>query len=120
MTAISYVFSDAYGSGFWNRVKDFWGYNQKEANKEQTQNTIALDEYLRAGYERKLQDWHRNLPGRKIQYPELSYPGQIYSLNTGIVNARLGYDITASNYNSNLYSRSYGLYGIGGRFSRYL
>lgn len=120
MSAIPYVFSNAYGSGFWTRVKDFWGYNQKEYNKEQTANTIALNEYLRGGYERQLRDWHRNVPNRQIKYPELSYAGQIYSLNTGNANASLGYDITASNYNSNLYGRAFGLYGIGGKFSRYL
>lgn len=120
MTAFAYMFSNAYGTGFWNTVKDFWGYNQKEANKQQTMNTIDYNEYLKRGYERQLADWKKNVPNRTIRYPELSFPGHIRGLDTGSVNALLGYDITSSNYNSNLYGRAYGLYGVGGRLSRYI
>lgn len=43
-----------------------------------------LYRYQRSGYERQLADWKRNTPGRSIRYPELSYPGRIRALDTGI------------------------------------
>lgn len=43
-----------------------------------------LYRYQRGGYERQLQDWHKNVSGRSIRYPETSYEGHIRALNTGI------------------------------------
>lgn len=43
-----------------------------------------LYRYQKQGYERQLADWHKNIPGRTIRYPELSYPGRIRALDTGI------------------------------------
>lgn len=43
-----------------------------------------LYRYQRNAYERQDRDWHRNVPGREIRYPELSYPGHIRTLDTGI------------------------------------
>ena len=40
--------------------------------------------YQKQGYERQLEDWHRNVPGRQIRYPELSYPGRIRAADLGI------------------------------------
>lgn len=43
-----------------------------------------LYRYQKGGYERALNDWHKNVPGREIRYPEQSYPGHIRALDTGI------------------------------------
>lgn len=44
-----------------------------------------LYRYQRAGYERQYRDWKNNVGrSREIRYPELSYPGRIRALDTGI------------------------------------
>lgn len=87
-----------------------------------------LYRYQRAAYERQLESWHYNVPGRNIAYPELSYPGRIRALDTGIsqsyasslgsVSHLMGYTAGGVAYrsrsNRSLYS------GYGGRSSRYL
>lgn len=87
-----------------------------------------LYRYQKGGYERQLEDYRRNV-GRPIRYPELSYPGHIRALDTGIsqsyassigTGSRLGSTISAGGF---AYGRSasrslYG--GSSGGSSRYL
>lgn len=87
-----------------------------------------LYRYQKKGYERQLEDWHRNVPNRSIRYPELSYPGHIRALDTGIsqsyassvgtVSHLVGQYVGIGSYGSgsarSLYGRS------SGRTSRYL
>lgn len=40
--------------------------------------------YQKNAYERQLEDWHRNVPGREIRYPELSFPGRIRAADLGL------------------------------------
>lgn len=85
-----------------------------------------LYRYQRGGYERQLADWQRHNPGRTIRYPELSYPGRIRALDTGISQSYFGSVGTSSHLVRNLasgygYSRSSGLFGkVPSRTSRWL
>lgn len=88
-----------------------------------------LYRYQKHDYERQLRDWKKNVPGRTIRYPALSYPGHIRALDTGIsqsyasslgsaagIGTALGYSgLSYSRYtNRSLYSR------YVGHTSRYL
>lgn len=74
-----------------------------------------LYRYQRGGYERQLSDYQKNV-GRPIRYPELSYPGHIRALDTGIsqsyassvgTGARLTGQVAGGTiYASNQYGRS--------------
>lgn len=87
-----------------------------------------LYRYQKGGYERQLADYQKNV-GRPIRYPELSYPGHIRALDTGIsqsyaasvgTGARLASTISAGGF---AYGRASGgsLYNqSAGRTSRYL
>lgn len=43
-----------------------------------------LYQYQKNAYERQYRDWSKNVPNRTIRYPELSYPGHIKQMDTGI------------------------------------
>lgn len=87
-----------------------------------------LYRYQRGGYERALADWHKNVRGRSIRYPEQSYAGHIRALDTGIsqsyasgfgtasrlVGQFAGGTLYGRNHARSLYSKSVG------RTSRYL
>lgn len=85
-----------------------------------------LYRYQRGGYERQLRDWHKNVPGRKIRYPEQSYPGHIRSLDTGISQSYASSAGSVAGFTRNLtagygYARSGGLFGkTPSRTSRWL
>lgn len=98
----------------------FTGRNQMLNAQASAQAQIDYEQYLKRGNERALADWHRNLPGRKIRYPEFSYPGQIYRSNTAIARAGFDYDNAYANYIGNLPYRTAGLYGVGSKLSRTL
>lgn len=118
------VFSYGMNSNYRNAYKDaaafFTGRRTYENTVASVDAQIGYEEYLRRGNERALADWHRNLPGRTIRYPEFSYAGQIRRSDTAI--ARLGYesDSAYANYYGNLPYRTAGLYGISGRVARSL
>lgn len=91
-----------------------------------------LYRYQKGGYERQLADYNKNV-GRPIRYPELSYPGHIRALDTGIsqsyassvgTGARLTGQVAGGTiYASNQYGRSRNgsLFSKStGRTSRYL
>lgn len=96
------------------------GYTQYQNTRKSAETQISYEQYLRRGNERALADWHKNLPGRRIRYPEFSYAGQIARADTAI--GRLGYesDSAYANFYGNLPYRTAGLYGIGGRVARSL
>lgn len=96
------------------------GYNQFKNTEQSVNNQIGYEQYLRAGNERALVDWNRNVgrKGRSIRYPEFSYPGQIRRIDTSIANLDLSYDTAYSNYTGNLLNKSMGLYGVPGRLYR--
>lgn len=100
--------------------KNYMGYNQMKNTQESYQAEIGYQEYLKGGYNRALSDWHKNVPNRKIRYPEFSYPGQIRRADTSIVTATLGYNNAYSNYEGNILGRAMGLYGVPGRVYRSL
>lgn len=96
-----------------------------------------LYRYQRGGYERQLRDWHKNVPGRSIRYPEFSYPGHIRALDTGISQSyaasigsashmvgtvgSLGYRRSSESYYQSGFNRARSLFGQStGRSSRYL
>lgn len=81
---------------------------------------MDYEQYLKRGNERALADWHRNVPGREIRYPEFSYSGQIRRADTSITRAGLDYATAGANYYGNLAYRVGGLYGISSRASRRL
>lgn len=85
--------------------------------------------YQKKGYERQLEDWHKNVPGREIRYPELSYPGRIRAADTGISQSYASSYSTTANAVSSIGSLGFSaarsvarsLYGGStGRTSRYL
>lgn len=108
--------------GNWNNAKQFFGdvsgYNQYKQTQKSNQAQIDYDTYLRRGNERALADWHRNLPGRQIRYPELSYPGAIYRADTGVARSMYSSDSALSNFAGNVVYRSAGLYHVAGGVSR--
>lgn len=76
-----------------------------------------LYRYQRGGYERQLRDWHKNVPGRSIKYPEQSYAGHIRSLDTGISQSYASsFGSTAGLVRS--MSTGYGLARSGGLFGK--
>lgn len=103
-----------------NLIKDVLGYNQYRNTQASLEAQMNYEQYLKAGNERALADWHRNLPGREIRYPEFSYSGQIYRANTSLARAGFDYDTARSNFVGNLPYRATGLYGISSRLSRTL
>lgn len=105
----------------WRQLSDMvTGKTQRDNTQASLQAQIDYEQYLRAGNERALADWHKNVPNRQIRYPELSYPGQIYRANTSIARAGFDYSTADANYYGNLPYRVAGLYGIAGRISRTL
>lgn len=102
--------------------KYFTGRRSMENTQASLQAQIDYEQYLRAGNERALADWQRNVgsQGRTIQYPELSYAGQIYRADTSIARAGFDYDTAYTNYLGNLPYRTAGLYGISSKLSRTL
>lgn len=96
------------------------GYDQAKATIESNKAQIAYDEYLRAGNERAYNDWKKNVPGRDIKYPELSYPGAMYRADTGIARSMYSNDSAYSNLYRNTVYGSAGLYGITNRAARTL
>lgn len=109
-------------SNAYKMAADLLGYTQMRNTEKSTQAQIDYEEYLKQGNERALSDWNRFVgwQGKKIQYPELSYPGQIYRSNTAIARAGFDYANASANYFGNLPYRVAGLYGIGGKLSRTL
>lgn len=105
-------------------LKDFTeqmlGYKQMKNTQASLNAQIAYEQYLAEGNRRALADWHKNVPGRTIKYPEFSYPGQIVRANTSIARAGLDYSTAGANYYGNLPYRGAGLYGIGSRLFRRL
>lgn len=96
------------------------GRQQMENTQASLQKQIDYEQYLKAGNERALADWHKNVPNRQIRYPELSYAGQIRRADTSIARAGLDYDTASANYYGNVLYRGAGLYGIGSRLTRFL
>lgn len=86
-----------------------------------------LYRYQRNAYVRQLKDWHKNVPKRSIKYPELSYPGAIRSLDTGIAQSyaasagTIGRALGTTGGSAFAYSRvrSRGLYSFNPRTSRW-
>lgn len=119
--------------GYYNLYRDVTAYlphrriEDALTGRTQMRNTqkaltaqIDYEQYLKKGNERALADWHRNVPGRTIKYPEFSYPGQIRRADTSITRAGLDYSTAGANYYGNLAYRVGGLYGISARASRRL
>lgn len=104
----------------WRMLSDATGYTQFRNAQASTQTQIDYENYLRAGNERALRDWHKNVPNRQIRYPELSYPGQIYRSDTSIARNMYDYSTAGANYTGNLIFRLGGLYGVANRLSRSL
>lgn len=96
------------------------GYDQAKATIESNKAQIAYDEYLRRGNERAYNDWKKNVPGREIKYPELSYPGAMYRADTGIARSGYSNDSAYSNNYRNFVYGTAGLYGITSRAARTL
>lgn len=121
-------------SGFYNLYRDVQAYvnplqkfEQMITGRTQMRNTqksltaqMNYEQYLKQGNERALADWHKNVPGRSIKYPEFSYPGQIRRADTSIARAGLDYDTATANYYGNLAYRVGGLYGVSSRATRHL
>lgn len=101
-------------------LKDISGYNQYETTAKSNQAQIAYDEYLKKQNEMALEMWHKNVPGRSIAVPGLSYPGAIYRADTGIARSMYNSDLALSNFAGSAPYRTLGLYGIGSRVSRWI
>lgn len=104
----------------WKLEDMLTGYTQMRNTQKSLSAQMNYDQYLAEGNKRALADWHKNVPGRGIKYPEFSYPGQIYRADTSIARAGLDYSTAGANYYGNLPYRAGGLYGIGSRVSRRL
>lgn len=106
----------------WNNAKQFFGdvtgYNQYKQTEASNNAQIAYDEYIKAANHRALADWQRNVPNRKIAYPELSYAGAIYRADTGIARSMYSNDSALSNFAGNLAYRGAGLYHVASGMSR--
>lgn len=125
MTVATSMFYDAvrgnlYNNHFYKIGSMLSGKTQRDNTQASLQAQIDYDQYLRAGNQRALADWHRNLPGRSIKYPEFSYAGQIRRADTSIARAGFDYNTADANYYGNLPYRAAGLYGIFSRVSRTL
>lgn len=83
-----------------------------------------LYRYQRNAYVRQEKDWHKNVPGRSIRYPELSYSGHIRALDTGISQSYAssvgtGARLTGQFAGGSIYaSNQYGLSRGGSLFSQ--
>lgn len=99
---------------------DVTGHTQMKNTQNSLTVQMDYERYLKRGNDRALADWHRNVPGREIKYPEFSYPGQIARADTSIARAGLDYDTARANYTGNVLYRSAGLYGVGTRLFRNL
>ena len=115
-----YKWQNFYNSYLKPLSENMLGYTQMKNTQASLQKQIEYEEYIKRGNERALADWHRNVPNRRIAYPEFSYPGQIARANTSIARAGLDYDTASANYTGNFLYRSAGLYGIGTRLFRRL
>lgn len=113
-----YKFDNLYKNYIEPFARDLLGYTQMKNTQASTTAQMDYEQYLKAGNERALADWHKNVPNREIKYPEFSYPGQIYRADTALTRAGLDYDTSRANYTGNLLYRSAGLYGIGTRLFR--
>lgn len=103
-------------------IRSLLGIRQTENAKASAQTQISYEDYLKAGNQRALDDWQKNVGkyGKTIRYPEFSYPGQIYRSDTAIARNMLDYDTADANfYGRSLYG-SVGLYGVGSRLTRWL
>lgn len=125
MTAATSMFYDAIRGNLYNN--HYYKFGSMLSGRTQMQNTqnslqsqIAYEQYLKEGNRRALADWHKNVPGRTIRYPELSYAGQIHRADTSIARAGFDYNTASANYYGNLPYRAAGLYGIFSRASRSL
>lgn len=112
-------FLNAYWAPF-RVISPMIGYNQMKNTQASLQKQIDYEQYIRAGNERALSDWHKNVPGRSIKYPEFSYSGQVQRANTSIARAGFDYATADANYSGNTPYRVAGLYGIGSRVARML
>lgn len=105
----------------WSKIEQMMtGRTQMRNTQKALQTQIDYEQYLRQGNERALADWHKNVPGREIKYPEFSYAGQIRRADTSITRAGLDYNTAYANYTGNLPYRAGGLYGLGSRLFRTL
>lgn len=126
VSLFSYGTSKPYRS-FW---QNYAGYVTGRRAYENTQksNQVEIDylQYQKQAYERQLADWHRNVPNREIAYPELSYPGAIRGINTGVTRLGYGTDSAYANYVGHMantalgMARGAGLYKVPGRAYRSL
>lgn len=98
------------------------GRRQKENTQQSVAYQISYNDYLVRSNARAYRDWQKNVGryGRKIKYPGLSYPGQIYKANTATARAMLDADTASANYYGNLPFRLAGVYGITSRLSRWI
>lgn len=65
-------------------VKALSGLVSSGANLYSQKKQRDLFRYQKNAYDRQYSDWQKNVPGRKIRYPELSYPGRSYAADIGI------------------------------------
>lgn len=65
-------------------VKAISGLVASGANLYSQAKQRDLYRYQKNAYDRQYADWQKNVPGRKIRYPELSYPGHSYATDIGI------------------------------------
>lgn len=122
----------AYGTSkpyrnFWNHYAGYvTGRRQYENTEKSNQAEIDYLNYQKQAYERQLSDWHRNVPNRQIAYPELSYPGAIRGIDTGITRLGYGTNSAYANYVGHManfalgFARGAGLYKVSGRANRRL
>lgn len=120
MNYIRALSDSAYRNNFWKFGEMLSGKTQRDNTQASLQAQIDYEQYLKQGNERALADWHKNVPGREIRYPELSYAGQIRRADTSITRAGLDYSTADANYYGNLLYRGAGLYGISSRVARTL
>lgn len=122
----SYGMSKSYRD-FWNHYSGYMtGRNAYNSQKESYEAEIKYQEYLKQAYDRQLRDWQKNVPNRKIAYPELSFAGQMYRADTAIARSNYGIDTAHANYVGHMantamgYARGAGLYKVSGSPSRRL
>lgn len=100
--------------------KDISGYSQAETTAKSNQAQISYDEYLKNANKQALAMWQKNVPGRSIAVPGLSYPGAIYRADTGVARSMYNSDLAMSNFAGSAPYRTLGLYGVGSRVSRWI
>lgn len=126
VSVFSYGTSKAYRD-FWQHYAGYvTGRRAYENTEKSNQAEIDYLNYQRKAYERQLADWSRNVPNRKIAYPELSYAGAIRGIDTGITRLGYGTNSAYANYVGHMantafgMARGAGLYKISGRAYRRL